>query len=736
MSVQSATLDSILSSLKSLSINAANVISHAASTSPESWKEALSSSNDSATSSNNNATKTLLFKPKTKTAKPYPVLIVAKAETETNTGALGKEINQKDMRLATADLMTEFLGATKDDISPLSVSTANAEEGSHPILVVLDESLASSSDSFALHAASSDKTIFLTGQDVQKYLQSTGVALKVIDFSKLGGAAAPALARATPASSANNEAAAAARARQAEAARIPEAELIGITVRKDGDFSDWYQQVLKKGDMLEYYDVSGCYILKPWSYTVWQSIQTFFDAEIKKLGVENCYFPMFVSSDVLEREKDHIEGFAPEVAWVTRAGQSDLEKPVAIRPTSETVMYPYYAKWIRSHRDLPLKLNQWNSVVRWEFKHPQPFLRTREFLWQEGHTAHLTLDGAAKEVLQILDLYKAVYEQLLAVPVVPGVKSEKEKFAGGYYTTTVEGFVPTTGRGIQGGTSHCLGQNFSKMFNITVEDPEATEEKRGKPEGRLHVWQNSWGLSTRTIGVMVMVHGDDKGLVMPPRVSQIQVVIIPCGITVKTTPKERDMILDTCQETANTLQKAGIRAKADLRDNYNPGYKFNDWELRGVPIRVEIGPKDLEKNQVVAVRRDTSVKANVPASGLADSLQKLLDTIHDDMFKRADDTYRSHRKVVTEWSDFTPTLNGKNHVIIPWCEVEACEDAIKDRSARVATNDEPQDERAPSMGAKSLCIPFDQKQYPDIAGKKCPQCGEAAKRWTMFGRSY
>ncbi|KAG8844375.1 ribose-phosphate pyrophosphokinase 1 [Serendipita sp. 411] len=242
--------------------------------------------------------------------------------------------------------------------------------------------------------------------------------------------------------------------------------------------------------MLDYYDVSGCYILKPWSYSIWQTIQTWFDAHIKELGVENSYFPMFVSSKVLEKEKDHIEGFAPEVAWVTRAGSSELEEPIAIRPTSETVMYPYYAKWIQSHRDFPLKLNQWNSVVRWEFKTPQPFLRTREFLWQEGHTAFLTKPEADVEVRQILDLYRRVYEELLAVPVIPGIKSEKEKFAGGLYTTTVEGFVPTTGRGIQGATSHCLGQNFSKMFDISVEDPNPARKAGACQRARLVLW--SW----------------------------------------------------------------------------------------------------------------------------------------------------------------------------------------------------------------------------------------------------
>ncbi|KAE8226119.1 hypothetical protein CF319_g1229 [Tilletia indica] len=523
----------------------------------------------------------------------------------------------------------------------------------------------------------------------------------------------------------------------ATASKQADAELIGITVHKDGDFPEWYQQVLKKGDMLDYYDVSGCYILKPWSYFVWQSIQNFFDGEIKKAGVENCYFPMFVSSDVLEKEKDHIEGFAPEVAWVTRAGKSELEKPIAIRPTSETVMYPYYAKWIRSHRDLPLKLNQWNSVVRWEFKHPQPFLRTREFLWQEGHTAFLTLEEADKEVKHILDLYRQVYTDLLAVPVVPGVKSEKEKFAGGYYTTTVEGFVPTTGRGIQGGTSHCLGQNFSKMFNISVEDPDCPEELRGKPEGKRFVWQNSWGLSTRTIGVMTMVHGDDRGLVMPPRVSQIQVVIVPCGITVKTKEEDRLALMAACDRVSTTLKGASIRTKVDDRDNYSPGYKFNDWELRGVPIRIEIGPKDMQKQQVFTAIRHSGVKAAVADDGsLAENIQKLLDQIHDDMYSKAEKEYASRRKVVEKWEDFTTTLNAKCHVIIPWCETVACEDQIKDRSARSGTDGEAQDERAPSMGAKSLCIPFDQAQFGDITGKKCPNCDKDAKRWTMFGRSY
>jgi len=484
--------------------------------------------------------------------------------------------------------------------------------------------------------------------------------------------------------------------------------------------------------MLDYYSVSGCYILKPWSYSIWEEIQQWFNSKIKELGVQNSYFPMFVSAKVLEREKDHIEGFSPEVAWVTRAGNSDLEEPIAIRPTSETAMYPYYAKWIKSHRDLPLKLNQWNSVVRWEFKNPQPFLRTREFLWQEGHTAYLTKAEADTEVLQILDLYRQVYEDLLAVPVITGIKSEKEKFAGGLYTTTLEGFIPTSGRGIQAATSHCLGQNFSRaeMFNIVVEDPN---DPTG--QGKLHVWQNSWGLSTRTIGVMVMVHGDNQGLVLPPRVASVQTIIVPCGITARTSDEDRKKINGSCEELAATLRKVGIRAKADLRDGYTPGYKFNDWEQKGVPLRLEIGPNDLAKSQTLTVRRDTGAKHPISLSNVETTVQAMLDTIQKEMFNRAKEAYDSRVIPVTKWEEVVPTLDNKCIVAMPWCEVEACEDDIKDRSARAA---EPTDERAPSAGAKSLAIPFDQSRWPAIEpGKtKCTACGQDAKRWTLFGRSY
>lgn len=453
-----------------------------------------------------------------------------------------------------------------------------------------------------------------------------------------------------------------------------------------------------------------------------------FDDRIKQLGVEDCYFPMFVSSKVLEREKDHIEGFAPEVAWVTKAGSKDLEEPIAIRPTSETVMYPYYAKWIRSYRDLPLKLNQWNSVVRWEFKNPQPFLRTREFLWQEGHTAFLTQKEAGEEVLQILDLYRGVYEELLAVPVIPGVKSEKEKFAGGLYTTTVEGYIPTTGRGIQGGTSHCLGQNFSKMFDITVQNPNG--------EGSLHVWQNSWGLSTRTIGVMVMIHGDDQGLVMPPRVSQVQVVIVPVGLNAKQTEQEKNEIYDACQALERELKTINVRAKADLREGYTPGWKFNDWELRGVPIRLEIGPRDLAAKEVRAVRRVDGHKFQISTADIKKTIPDTLEEIHHLMFNKAKKAYDDHIVKIDQFDQVVPALDNKNVLILPWCEAEACEEDIKKRSAEIAERNTTVDEKAPSAGAKSLCIPFDQERFGKMPeGQKCVGCGEAAKRWTMFGRS-
>ncbi|CCM00723.1 uncharacterized protein FIBRA_02763 [Fibroporia radiculosa] len=714
------SVESIAQSLTGLSIQPQAIVSHSTTNSPASWREALEGASSAPKSFE--LLKTLVYKPKTaKTATPVPLVIIAREGTEVISGAVGKKLGLKELRLGSEDLLTEFFSLDKNSLSPLALN-----EQTYPkVVTAIDSSIISSTALFAVRALSSSATIFLSGKDIYAYLkllETQEALLQEVDFEalKVGADTLTVQPKAAPVKE------------KKEDAKIEGAIQIAIGIKKEVDFAGWYTNVLIKAEMMDYYNVSGCYILRPWSYSIWEVIQDWFNARIREMEVQNAYFPMFVSSKVLEREKDHIEGFSPEVAWVTRAGNSDLEEPIAVRPTSETVMYPYYAKWIKSHRDLPLKLNQWNNVVRWEFKNPQPFLRTREFLWQEGHTAFLTKAEADTEVREILELYRQVYEDLLAVPVIPGIKSEKEKFAGGLYTTTIEGFVPTTGRGIQAGTSHCLGQNFSRpeMFNIFVEDPN---DPTG--QGKVYVWQNSWGLSTRTIGVMVMIHGDNQGLVLPPRVASIQVIIVPCGITAKTSDESRKAINDKCEELSKSLKSVGVKAKADLREGYTPGFKFNDWEQKGVPLRLEIGPADLAKQQTLSVRRDTGTKAPLPLADLMASVPKLLDTIQADMFKRAQDTYFSRLREVTRWEDVVPTLEDKCVAVMPWCEEEACEDDIKERSARAA---EPQDERAPSAGAKSLCIPFDQSKWPPIEpGKtKCTACGKDAKRWTMFGRSY
>ncbi|KAI1636696.1 prolyl-tRNA synthetase [Biscogniauxia mediterranea] len=509
-------------------------------------------------------------------------------------------------------------------------------------------------------------------------------------------------------------------------------EVIGITVSKDTNFSQWYQELVLKAELVEYYsEISGFYILRPGAMYVWNVIRAWFQERIEAMGVEETNFPMFLSSKSLEKEKDHVEGFAPELAWVTKAGDKDLEVPVAVRPTSEAVMYPYYAKWIRSHRDLPFRLNQWNSVVRWEAKQTTPFLRAREFLWQEGHTAHLTEELASKEVLEILELYAGVYEQLLAVPVVRGKKTENEKFAGGYWTSTVEGYIPTNGRGIQGATSHCLGQNFSKMFDITVEDPDKKGDK-------LFVWQNSWGLSTRVIGVMVMLHSDDKGLVLPPRVAKTQVILIPVGLTAKTSAEDRANHASKVEELYDTLKKAKVRADVDNREGYTPGFKFADWELKGVPLRIEFGPKDAAKDVVSYARRDTGEKGTIPIAELATKVPELLETIQKALYDKADTSFKEHRLVLTDWSKVVPALDSRNVVIIPFCEEPACEERVKELTKSEEAQEGPDGQKQPSMGMKSLCIPFDQPEGLVKGETKClsPECSQLAKSWVMFGRSY
>jgi len=499
---------------------------------------------------------------------------------------------------------------------------------------------------------------------------------------------------------------------------------LGLEARKEDDLSEWYSQVITKSEMIEYYDVSGCYTLRPWSYAIWESIKAFFDGKIKEDGVENCYFPMFVSQAALEKEKTHIADFAPEVAWVTRSGSSELAEPIAVRPTSETVMYPAYAKWIQSHRDLPLRLNQWCNVVRWEFKHPTPFLRTREFLWQEGHTAFATRKEAEKEVYFILDLYAQVYEDLLAIPVIRGRKTEKEKFAGGDFTTTVEAYIPAAGRAIQGATSHHLGQNFSKMFEIVFESNEG---------GKEFAHQNSWGLTTRTIGVMTMIHGDNQGLVLPPRIAHIQIVVVPCGVTASMKEADKSALYAACDRFVERLRRAGIRCRGDLRDNVSPGWKFNHWELKGVPIRVELGPKDLANHQYVAVRRDTGEKLTLPDTKLEHDAKDILDDIQRFLYERAKTALDAHLKVLEDWDQFCNALENKCLIKAPFCGDIPCEDKIKKDSAMNVVVEEG----APAMGAKSLCIPFEQPKLitPDMKCI-CPGCDKPPAFYTLFGRSY
>ena len=496
--------------------------------------------------------------------------------------------------------------------------------------------------------------------------------------------------------------------------------------------------------MIDYYDISGCYILRPWAYSIWEQIQGWFDGKIKALGVQPCYFPMFVSKRALETEEDHIEDFAPEVAWVTKSGDTDLAEPIAVRPTSETIMYPAYARWIHSHRDLPLRLNQWTNIVRWEFKYPTPFLRTREFLWQEGHSAFATKEEADGEVFDILDLYARVYEELLAVPVIKGRKSEKEKFAGGSFTTTVEAFIPAAGRAIQGATSHSLGQNFSKMFNITFE---------GEGGGKKMVWQNSWGLTTRTIGVMIMVHGDDKGLVLPPRIAPLQAVFVFI-YNVKMAPDVVAALKAKTAELCSCVQQTGVRTKLDDRTDKSPGWKYNYWEQKGVPLRVELGPRDMEAKTVMLVRRDTGAKESCAWGDLAARVPVLLEEIQGHLLAKARKERDERIEVVTKWDEFIPALDRGNMVLAPWCQLKESEEWVKQQTKAAAEagaaasqasvlsapadGEPPMEEgQKPALtgAAKTLCIPFNQPAMPE--NQLCfTGNGKAATAWCLWGRSY
>ncbi|MBI2131178.1 proline--tRNA ligase [Candidatus Woesearchaeota archaeon] len=476
-------------------------------------------------------------------------------------------------------------------------------------------------------------------------------------------------------------------------------ESLGLTIKKSEDFNEWYSQVVLKADLIDYSSVSGCIIFKPNSYQIWENIQKFFNEKIWKSGHKNCYFPMFIPERLLVKESQHVEGFSPEVAWVTKAGNTELTEKLAIRPTSETIMYESYSKWIRSWRDLPLLLNQWNSVVRWEFKHPKPFLRTREFLWQEGHTAHATKEDAEKEVMQQLFEYVDLIENYMAVPVIAGKKTEKEKFAGAEYTTTVEALMPD-GKALQMATSHLLGQNFAKAFDIKFTDEN---------EQQAYVWQTSWGLSTRTIGAIVMVHGDDKGLVLPPRIAPLQIVIIP--IIFK---DARESVMKKAAEIRDKLKD--YRVHMDSREGYTPGWKYNEWELKGVPVRIEIGPRDIEQSQAVFVRRDNNEKIAVKLKELERKTEEILNEIQNSMLDRARELLRENTAKADDFPGLSSAISARKMAKALFCGETECEEIIKQRLD----------------GVTARCIPFEQKS----ADGNCVNCGKKAKFWAYFAKAY
>ncbi|PIN74755.1 proline--tRNA ligase [Candidatus Woesearchaeota archaeon CG10_big_fil_rev_8_21_14_0_10_37_12] len=445
----------------------------------------------------------------------------------------------------------------------------------------------------------------------------------------------------------------------------------GITVKKSENISEWYTQVIQKAELLEYTDVSGCMIYRPRAYAIWEKIQQFLDGEIKKLGVQNSYFPIFIPEKLLTKEKEHVEGFAPEVAWVTHGGNSKLNERLAVRPTSETIMYDAYAKWIRSHRDLPLKLNQWNNVVRWEFKHPTPFLRGREFLWQEGHTAFAAKQEADKEVLDILELYRQVFEDYLAVPVILGKKTEEEKFAGADYSMSAETLTPS-GKAVQACTSHHLGQRFAKSFDI-----EFLDEKGNKA----YPYQNSWGISTRSIGAMIIYHGDDKGLVLPPKVAPLQVVIVPILFD-----DSKKKVLEESAKLVKQFEKAGISVKLDNREGYTAGWKFNEWELKGVCIRIELGPKDLEKKQAIVVRRDNNKKEAVKLDDIVKFASKELEQMQKDMFEKAKKWMSENTVHVGTVEKLIEAVNQHKMAVIEWDKAKNRIDEIKEKAAGKCLN--------------------------------------------------
>lgn len=477
-------------------------------------------------------------------------------------------------------------------------------------------------------------------------------------------------------------------------------EQLGLTVKKDENFSEWYTQVVLKAELADYSSVKGCMVIRPLGYALWENIQRTLDKKFKETGVKNVYFPLFIPESLLKKEAEHFEGFVPEVGWITHSGDKPLEERLAVRPTSETVMYDTFSKWIRSYRDLPLRVNQWCSVSRFETKATRLFLRTREFLWQEGHTVHVMKEEADKEMILRLKQYRELIESYLAIPVLIGKKSEKEKFAGALTTTTLEAMMPD-GKALQMGTSHNLGQHFSQVFDIKFLDKDKKEK---------HAWQTSWGLSTRTIGALVMAHGDDRGLVLPPMITPIHVVIIPIGF-------EKDKkILDKAKDVKAKLEKAGYSVEMDDREEHTPGWKFNDWELKGIPVRIEIGPKDLKAKQVTLVRRDTLKKTTAKEKDVVNIVKKLLDDIQNYLLNKARKFLKDNTTNVKTYNEFKKVLEEKGGFIrTSWCGHTDCEEKIKEDTT-----------------ATVRIIPFEKEKID----KKCFHCNRDAINIAYFAKAY
>ena len=476
---------------------------------------------------------------------------------------------------------------------------------------------------------------------------------------------------------------------------------VGITVSKSENFSEWYTQVVIKAELADYAPVKGLIVLRPDGYSIWESIKESLDKKLKETGHRNGFLPVLIPESLLAKEKEHFEGLNPEVFWVTHSGNSEIGDRLALRPTSETLAYSLFSKWIRSWRDLPLKINFWNSALRAEIKGTKPFLRTSEFLWQEGHTVHTTKDEAEKEVADILELYKKTIEEELAVPVVTGKKSEKDKFVGAVYTDTLESLMPD-GKALQMGTSHFLGENFSKPFDVKYLDENNVET---------FAWQTSWGVSWRLIGGMIMTHGDDKGLVLPPKVAPIQVVIIPIYYS----KEDKENVLQKACQIKDSLSNNDIRVHLDDREQLTPGFKFNDWEMKGIPIRIEIGPKDIAKNQIVLARRHNQTKISLDIDGLTEKTLSELKNIQKEMFDAAKKILDERVVRVSEYQQFKEELENGKMIDCSWCGNQTCEDKIKEETS-----------------ADLRVIPFDNTQKSET----CIYCKNSGTTNVLFAKGY